>query len=574
VSTVVVADTPSATRREARAMRQLPSPPSDSEKYLYMGAKKRWVLFAQCLAFALIVISTVRFVQHITYTEVFLIPLAIAVAWQGISVVTTFPSRRDTRAGHDLRTAQYEPDTWPSIDVFLPNCGEALDVLNNTFKHVAALTWPGELNVYVLDDAGREEVRDLALRHGFTYGSRTDRGRMKKAGNLLFAYDNTGGDFIVIFDADFAPRCDFLRELMPVFADENGGANVGIVQSPQYFDADNSMNWLQRAAGANQEYFYRWVQPGRDRTDGAICVGTNAIYRRAALVRSGGFAQIGHSEDVHTGVNMNKVGFAVRYVPVILAKGLCPDDLDTFINQQYRWCAGSMSLLFNKDFHEVAMPLRQRICFWSGFLYYISTALAVLWGPLPPLVMAVFAPKWVHPQNYLLVAAAMFIWFMLHPVITNGRGRRMGVARAQVVYSFAHLRALWDIARNRPADWVPSGVKGGSKMSTKVRRMMVTWLFLVQLALWTCLVIRVPEYGWADYWPMAAFAALNLFLIFPLLHGRLALTPFEALLTEDYDAVHAHMRETRDLSGDVSLDTNPVPLIPGHGAHTQEVLAV
>jgi cellulose synthase (UDP-forming) len=62
------------------------------------------------------------------------------------------------------------------------------------------------------------------------------------------------------------------------------------------------MSWLQRGAGATQELFYRWIQPSRDRAGAPICVGTCAVYRLAALASVGGFAQIEHSEDVHTGI--------------------------------------------------------------------------------------------------------------------------------------------------------------------------------------------------------------------------------------------------------------------------------
>ena len=108
------------------------------------------------------------------------------------------------------------------------------------------------------------------------------------------------------------------------------------MQSPQYFDSGKGMHWLQQAAGSVQESFYRWAQVSRDTLGAPICVGTCAIYRRAGLENSGGFAQIGHSEDVHTGVNLMKAGYRTTYVPVVLAKGLCPDKLSSFISQQYR----------------------------------------------------------------------------------------------------------------------------------------------------------------------------------------------------------------------------------------------
>ena len=272
--------------------------------------------------------------------------------------------------------------------------------------------------MYVLDDSARESVRDLAWEYGFNYLTRPNRGHLKKAGNLRFGYENSAGDFIAIFDADFVPRPDYLLQLMPYTTEED----VAIVQSPQFFDTHKGMNWVQFAAGATQILFYRWVQPARDRSDAAICVGTCAIYRRSALELSGGFAQIGHSEDVHTGVNLMRVGFRVRYVPIVVSKGLCPDTLDQFANQQYRWCTGSMSLLFSRTFHKSPLTRMQRLCFWSGFLYYIDTAINVFVVSIPPILMAVLAPEAVSVNNYLFVFLAVIVRMSIVPVITMGSG--------------------------------------------------------------------------------------------------------------------------------------------------------
>ena len=102
---------------------------------------------------------------------------------------------------------------------------------------------------------------------------------MKKAGNLKYGFEHSDGDLIVIFDADFCPRHDFITELAPYF-DEY--PDVGIVQSPQFFDTHKGMSWLQRCAGTVQESFYRWAQVSRDKLGAPICVGTCAVYRRAA----------------------------------------------------------------------------------------------------------------------------------------------------------------------------------------------------------------------------------------------------------------------------------------------------
>src|SRR5215211_2561165 len=417
----------------------LPQPPNDTERDLYLGPQHRWVVVLSFLGYILIVISVTLFVLRRMWAAWLLIPLLISTVGTTVSLFTSSRRRRISLEGHRALVETWIPKYIASVDVFLPSAGEDLRVLQNTYHYVSQLVWPGPLTVYVLDDSARDVVRELAERHGFVYRSRPNRGHLKKAGNLRYGFQHSRGDFIAIFDADFVPRPDFLFELVPYMYDPT----VGIVQSPQYFDVDRQMNWLQRAAGGTQVLFYRWVQPTRDRSNAAICVGTCALYRRAALEKSGGFAQIGHSEDVHTGVNLLKVGFIVRYVPVLLTKGLCPDKLSGFLNQQYRWCSGSMSLLADRTFHAAPMNLRQRLCFWSGFLYYLETGVFVFTVALPSLAMRLLLP-------------ALVVMYGLTPLVWRSRWRPE-VLRVQMICSFAHAVAIFHTLRRRTADWVPTG---------------------------------------------------------------------------------------------------------------------
>lgn len=209
---------------------------------------------------------------------------------------------RDWDYESHLRIREQHPitdETAPTVDIYLPCCSEPLEILENTWSHIIRLDWPAhKLKVYVLDDGDQPAVRDLAARFGFNYTVRDDRPRLRKAGNLRWAFARTESDFFAIFDADFCPRPDFLRELMVEhLADEK----TAIVQSPQYFRVTDDQTWIEQGAGATQELFYRVVQVNRNRWGASICVGSNAVYRRASLVEVGGTAEIGFSEDVHTG---------------------------------------------------------------------------------------------------------------------------------------------------------------------------------------------------------------------------------------------------------------------------------
>ena len=497
----------------------LVSPPDDVQKYWYLGRQHRWLLGLQGVSFALIAWSVLRFATADARLLLFLAPMTLYAVTLVVSLLSGTHRRQITLDGHVDRVASWQPAVHPSVDVFLPTAGESLAILRNTYRFVSGLAWQGPLRVYVLDDADRPEVRALAEAHGFDYHCRPDRGRMKKAGNLRHGFEHSQGDLILVLDADFVPRPDMLSELAPYFDDPT----VGIVQSPQVFDTDTTMSWLQRCAGATQELFYRMIQPSRDSVGAAICVGTSALYRRASLLHSGGFAQISHSEDVHTGVRMLRSGLQVRYVPVLVSKGLCPDTASAFLNQQYRWCTGSMSLLVDRGFHEARqITKRQRLCFWAGFLYYISTAVNALVAPLPAIAMLWLVPAWVEPMNSVWLFGALLLWFVVLPCVMHGRWR-IEVLRVQHLYSFAHLTAISHLLRGRTREWVATGSSAAGSstpLAVSIGRVCKTYVLLTQLVIVVGLVRGVLVYGIAAYWAMVGLAVIAAYVQWPLLLVR------------------------------------------------------
>jgi cellulose synthase (UDP-forming) len=490
----------------------LVAPPADYEVYWYLGPQKRWVQLCMAAAFLLAGVSFYRFARGTPLLWPLLLVLAVNVAGSGIAMISAFNKRRISRTSHDALIAAYAPADYPSVDVFLPTAGEDLAVLANTYKYVRKLEWTGSLTIWVLDDGDRNEVRELALAHGFRYLVRPDRGRLKKAGNLRYAYTQSHGEHIAIFDADFCPRADFLTHLVPYMSDPG----VGIVQSPQVFDTTSQMNWLQRGSGATQELFYRWIQPSRDRDDAPICVGTCAVYRRSALEAIGGFAQIEHSEDVHTGIALLRAGYVTRYVPVLVSKGLCPDDVAGFLNQQYRWCNGSMTLLHSGTASTQPLRIRQRICFWAGFMYYIGTAINVFAVHVPGTVMAFFLPGDVRAANYIPFLGGVWVYFVLLPTVSRSKWR-FEVLRVQMLYSYCHAMALFHKVIGRTADWVPTGALGRS--STLARSISRLGLISTSSGLalsWAGIAYAVPQYGLAQFWPMIVFTAGYTYLTGPV----------------------------------------------------------
>ncbi len=446
----------------------LPSPPSDEERDIYFK-RNVWLLATWGLIGTVGVLwATVHMAISHDGMDVLLPVLLASPAYLLISFLLVSRKRDAQLPGHRSQALNWKPDRYPSLDVWLPVCGEPHALLANAWSHTCALEWPGRLQFHVADDADNPEVRELAERFNFVYHVRPDRGHMKKAGNLRHLYQTTTGEFAVVFDADFCPRADFLLELMPYFDDPE----TGIVQSPQYFRVLSEQHWLERGAGAVQEFFYRSVQTARQQWgNSAICVGTNAIYRRAALDDNGGTTLIEHSEDVHTGFDLRRLGWKLRYVPAVLATGVCPDDKAAFMRQQYRWCSGSMSLTFSRKFWKTRMPLMARCCYLTGLGYYATTAMQTILTPALPVTLLLLYPNLVRLSNYTFLAPALMFTYLLFPFWHRCHwGLEAWTAR--MLYGWAHLFALSDLARRRPMGWTPTGARSKGRPGFRIA---VSW---------------------------------------------------------------------------------------------------
>lgn len=435
----------------------LPLSVSDNEKYQFTNRHHKTFLFLSSISFIPALMTLLLFSISDPRLYFFIIYFAFTLIYLSISFLVNIFSTDFDLEEHKRVISVWKPKDAPTIDIFLPTAGEPIELLWNTWDGVTELIhhYKGSVIVYCLDDSAREEVKKLADYYNFEYIVRPNRGEFKKAGNLQHGYKISKSEFIAIFDADFRPRFDFFDELLAYFYRDK---RVGIVQSPQYFDVSVKQSWLERGAGAVQEFFYRYAQVSRQKYDAAICVGSNAIYRRRALDDAGGTALIEHSEDVHTGFNVRLFGWKLQYVPIILAKGLCPSTMAAFFKQQYRWCLGSMSLLSSKKYWNSKLSFGARMSYISGFLYYLHTAFSSIIVPLIP-VIALFVFRGMISMNTYLLLAPSFLFMHIAYPIWHDSIYGMEAWSTRMVYGWAHLFAVIDSVTGNAMQWNPTGSK-------------------------------------------------------------------------------------------------------------------
>lgn len=484
----------------------LPDAPDDGEKASYAWRSLPFLTCALTISSVCVITAQAWFEIRNLVALPFMIYTALFFAYQAVSLPVNFAGRGFDMAAHLLRVSTWNPPAWSTVDIFLPICGEPTAVLRNTWAGVFELihAYPGVAQAFVLDDGpGLEETRYMADSFGFTYVRRPDPGYHKKSGNLAYGLQHSHGEHVVIFDADFRPRPDFLSETLPYMEDPA----TGLVQTPQFFRVSRNQTWVERGAGATLEVFYRVVQVSRDRFGSALCVGSNAVYRRAALDAAGGFTQIPYAEDSHTGLDMRYAGYRLVYLPIALAAGVCPAVIDSFMRQQYRWCCGATSLIWTHHMWRVRMPWRSRLPYIAGWLWNLTTAMRTLILPLIPITLLTLLPQEVELRNAILLIPAVITGAVLYPLWHNSRWSAH-VWPLAIAVGWAQVLAMWDYARGKVMAWDPS--RGPKDASRRFRKSVCAWNGTLGIA-WVALAVwRIEQTLSVRFAIIALFGVVNL----------------------------------------------------------------
>jgi cellulose synthase/poly-beta-1,6-N-acetylglucosamine synthase-like glycosyltransferase len=491
--------------RHRRGQLILPDAPSDAEKALYAWRSLPFLTSALAFSSVCVITAQVWFEVRNPIALPFLLYTGLFTVYQAVSLPVNFAGRSFDLSEHILQVKTWRPRSWQTVDIFLPICGEPIDILRNTWAGISELVraYPGVARAYVLDDGpGETETSQVTRSFGFSYVRRPDVGHHKKSGNLAYALKHTRGEHVVIFDADFRPRADFLAETLPYMDDPS----TGLVQTPQYFRVSMQQSWVERAAGATLEVFYRAVQVSRNRFGSALCVGSNAVYRRAALDAAGGFTEIPYAEDSHTGLDMRYAGYGLVYLPIVLAAGVCPSQIDPFMRQQYRWCCGATSLIWTHHMWRVQMPWKARLPYIAGWLWNLTTAMRTIVLPLIPVTLLAFLPGEVELRNAILLIPVVVTGLILYPLWHNVRWS-VGVWPLAIAVGWAQALAIWDYSRGKVMSWDPS--RSPKDATRRFRKAVCTWNGTLAIA-WVALAAwRIDQTMSIRFAIVALFGLMN-----------------------------------------------------------------
>ena len=278
--------------------------------------------------------------QFILGAYVFSLSILFLFGSHGFVMIYYYFKNRDKRP-----VGRTDMEDLPMVTVQLPVYNE-LYVVERLIDAVCALDYPGDkLEIQVLDDSTDESVEVAAQvvarkkEEGYDIVQVRRENRVGfKAGALRYGMEIAKGDFIAIFDADFVPRPNFLKDTLRHFTHDR----VGMVQT-RWEHLNNEFSLLTRAQGIALDGHFVIEQQVRNKSGFFINFnGTAGVWRRECIIDAGNWEDDTLTEDLDLSYRAQLKGWNFVFLNDVTSPAELPSEINALKSQQFRWTKGAI----------------------------------------------------------------------------------------------------------------------------------------------------------------------------------------------------------------------------------------
>ncbi len=244
----------------------------------------------------------------------------------------------------------------PGLTVLVPMHNEEL-VARDVLDALLRSTYPHDrLEIIPIDDHSEDATEDILREYMALYPLirplfRRSGQRTKPAG-LNDALKIARHDIILVFDADYLPPRDMLRELATAFLDPEVGAVMGRV-----IPVNTPNHLLPRLVDLERTGGYQVDQQARYDMDLVVQFGgTVGGFRRSLATVLGGFDPRVSAEDTELTYKLYVRGWKVAYANRAECYEEAPENWDVRLRQLRRWSRGHTQVLFRHLWRLLKSP--------------------------------------------------------------------------------------------------------------------------------------------------------------------------------------------------------------------------
>ncbi len=307
----------------------------------------------------------------------------------------------------------------PRVTIQLPMFNERF-VARRVIEGACTIDYPADrLQIQVLDDStddttaiARQTVTrlqdkgfDIVMLH------RDHRGGYK-AGALQEGLKSATGEYIGIFDADFIPTPNSLKDTIHFFTDPQ----VGMVQM-RWGHVNRNQSLLTKAQAVLLDGHFVMEHGARNRSGRFMSFnGTAGILRKSCVESAGGWQHDTLTEDLDLSYRAQLQGWKFLFLPTTEVPAELPPEITAFKAQQYRWTKGGAQtckkLLPTILKSQLRWPVKLE-AFWhltSTVVYPLVLLLTILLFPALYLKLHVFHDNMTSQLlfNFSLLVLATF----------------------------------------------------------------------------------------------------------------------------------------------------------------------
>jgi len=231
------------------------------------------------------------------------------------------------------------------VTIQLPLYNE-MYVAERLIDAVCNIEYPKELlEIQVLDDSTDETVNIVAnvveekLKDGFNIKQIRRLNRVGfKAGALKEGLKTAEGEFIAIFDADFIPNSNFLKNTLPYFFNDR----VGMVQTRwEHLNENYSLLTRVQALALNGHFVIE--QTVRNKAGFFINFnGTGGVWKKSCILDAGNWEGDTLTEDLDLSYRAQLKGWKFVFLRDITTPAELPAEMNALKAQQFRWTKGAI----------------------------------------------------------------------------------------------------------------------------------------------------------------------------------------------------------------------------------------
>ncbi len=373
----------------------------------------------------------------------------------------------------------------PPVTIQLPLFNEST-VAARLLEAAASIDYPREkLELQVLDDS-TDETQALVRAHvdrlrergiDAVYLHRTNRVGYK-AGALAEGLDVAKGELIGVFDADFIPEPQFIRQIVGHFQDPK----VGMVQT-RWGHLNREATALTKVQALMLDGHH--LVENRARYGAGLLFnfsGTGGMWRREAIREAGGWQHDTLTEDLDLSYRAQLKGWKFVYRGDVVSPSELPENVSALRAQQFRWAKGTVQTARKllKTILTSKITTAQRIeAFFHltpHFAYPLLVTLSVLLLPALVLMPATDTLTMIIVDLPLCVATTgSLAAFYMVAEAAQGRKRMGAIKRLPMLIALGtglapHLStAVFDGLRNMAGEFVRTPKDGMNKGRYRAR---------------------------------------------------------------------------------------------------------